>query len=348
MRNIPNPAESPYRFCFTLDTEPDNLWASSPTNRFDHFPKLLDFHEELVKRGARPTYLTTSEVVEHPDSARVMGRILDTGAAEIGAHFHTWTRPWPFPVPDLGTPPVHACAHQLGQELEERMLRYTCESIHNAMHTWPNCYRGGRWSLNGHSLRSLRSCGIRIDTTITPGLSWEQSGDPRAMGPDFRAFPRNPSYLVEGEALTPSPRGDVLELPVGVSFHPDRQSIIRRDARARVRGWIRRITGRPHGIYWLRPTLMRREEMRTCLESLRNDGVTTWVAMIHSSEMIPCKYFPTEADVRGFVDRCFGLVEDAMALGAVGSTLSEVELELAEQHENHRLDIIRHPIGHGH
>src|SRR5947207_9505189 len=117
--------DSPF-FCFTLDTEPDNLWASRPTLGFSHFDRLLEFHRELMVRGARPTYLTTSEVAEHRKSARILEQILDTGRAEVGAHFHTWTRSWPFPVPDLGQPAIHACAHQLGQDIEEQMLEHTC------------------------------------------------------------------------------------------------------------------------------------------------------------------------------------------------------------------------------
>jgi hypothetical protein len=64
--------------------------------------------------------------------------------------------------------------------------------------------------------------------------------------------------------------------------------------------------------------------MRACLRELRSSGVKVWVAMIHSSEIIPCKYFSTESAVERFCERCYGLVEDALDLGAVGATLSEV------------------------
>jgi hypothetical protein len=49
-----------------------------------------------------------------------------------------------------------------------------------------------------------------------------------------------------------------------------------------------------------------------------------WVAMIHSSEIGLNRYFPTEDDVARFRRRCLDLVEDAVALGAVGATLEEV------------------------
>jgi len=312
-----------YRFCFTLDTEPDNLWSDPSPLTFDHFSRLEDFHRDLVQRGARPTYLATSEVAEHPQASRVLGNILESGCAEIGAHFHTWTRQWPFEVPDFGNPPVHACAHQLGQELEERMLGYTCDALNRAFGIRPTSYRGGRWSLSDCSLRSLRNNGICVDSTVTPGLTWESDGHPLASGPDFRFFPTHPFHL-DRNSLQPSDRGDILELPVGAAFLPDFQTALRKDFFTRLSGRIRRALGSFQGILWLRPTLMRRAEMRACLDALRRSGVMVWVAMIHSSEIIPCKYFSSEQEVERFRERCLGLVEDAIEMGATGATLGEV------------------------
>jgi hypothetical protein len=319
------PAATPRRpfFCFTLDTEPDDLWSDRPTLRFDHFERLPAFHRELAERGARPTYLTTSEVAEHRTAARALTRILDTGRAEVGAHFHTWTRSWPFAVPDLGSPPVHATAMQLGGDVEERMLDYTCTALERELGVRPVSHRGGRWSLNGASVRSLRNCGIRVDSTVTPGLSWVDAAHPLKSGPDFRTSPRRPHYLA-GESLQPRASGDVLELPVGASFHPGRRTAVGRGPWARLRRGLGRLVGRPAGVLWLRPTLMSRRQGRLCLEQLRRDRVSVWVAMIHSSEIGPNRYFPTEEEVAQFRRRCLELVEDAVALGAVPATLEEV------------------------
>jgi hypothetical protein len=310
-------------FCFTLDTEPDDLWADRPTLTFDHFERLAGFHRELTERGARPTYLTTSEVAEHLPSARVLGRILDTGQGEVGAHFHTWTRSWPFPVPDLGSPPVHATAQQLGQAVEEQMLDHTCTAIERELGIRPVSHRGGRWSLGGPSVRSLRNCGIGVDSTVTPGLSWVDPTHPLKSGPDFRASPRRPHYLA-GDSLEPRESGDVLELPVGASFHPNRRAALGRGSWARLRRGLRGLAGRPAGVLWLRPTLMSRRQGRLCLEQLRRDGLPVWVAMVHSSEISPNRYFPTDEEVARFRRRCLQLVEDAVALGAAGATLEEV------------------------
>ena len=318
-------------FCFTLDTEPDDLWANRPRLTFSHFDRLLDFHRELIARGARPTYLATSEAAEHRPSARILEQILESGQAEIGAHFHTWTRSWPFPVPNLGRPPVHACAHQLGQGVEEQMLDHTCTVLERELGIRPVSYRGGRWSFNGASVRSLRNCGIRVDSTMTPGITWETPAHRLLSGPDFRQSPRTPHYL-SGESLEAREEGDVLELPVGTSFHPDPASALSQSFAAKVGRRMRKAVGLPAGVLWLRPTTMSRKKMRACLGQLKRDHVPVWVAMIHSSEIGINRYFPSEELISQFRERCFGLAEDARAMGATAATLEEVWRHYSDSH----------------
>ena len=310
-------------FCFTLDTEPDNLWANLPTQSYEHFSRLYRFHCDLTARGARPTYLTTSEVVERREALHVMRRIREADNSEIGAHFHSWTRSWPFDVPDLGNPPVHANAHRLGQVLEEQMLDYTCRAIESAVGVRPVSYRGGRWSLSGNSIKSMVSCGIRIDTTVTPGISWRETSHPLACGPDYREFPREPFWLA-GDSLEPRSSGEVLELPVGASFVPNRSTALSPCMTARAVRKLCRALRRPYGVLWLRPTVQSRVQMKRCMALLQEDQVAVWVAMIHSSEIVPCRYFPTEDAVTRFRKRCLTLVEDALQLGARCATLKEV------------------------
>jgi hypothetical protein len=75
---------------------------------------------------------------------------------------------------------------------------------------------------------------------------------------------------------------------------------------------------------WLLPTTQSGPQMRACLEGLRRDRIPVWVAMIHSSEIMPCKPCPTEDAVERFIERCLQLVEDAVSLGATCSTFEEV------------------------
>ena len=63
--------------------------------------------------------------------------------------------------------------------------------------------------------------------------------------------------------------------------------------------------------------------MRACLESLKREGAEYWVAMVHSSEIVPCSKLPTQDAVDAFWKRCADLVDDAFALGATPATLED-------------------------
>ena len=312
------------RFCFTLDTEPDDLWGEASRLTFDHFEGLPRFHETMVSVGARPTYLTTSEVVEDPRGLAAIMACLEHGSCEIGAHYHTWTREWPFETPHLGSPPVKAMAHQLGSDIEQQMLRYTCAAIQHATGLVPMSYRGGRWSLGPGSVGALAACGVTVDSTVTPGISWRRSSaGPLLDGPDFTRAPRVPYYLATGQDVTTArAAGEVLEIPVGTAWTP----ALSRAAS----GWglgrriLKKVSAMlPVGYTWLRPLEQTPGQLAACLRQLRRDGAPVWVAMIHSSEIGRCRRLPKQEDVDGLVRRCTGMTEMAISLGAVGSTLQQ-------------------------
>jgi hypothetical protein len=317
-------SQNKFYFCFTLDTEPDNLWEPFSGLRFEHFVRLYDFHQVLTACGAKPVYLTTSEVAESPEAARVLARILATGRAELGAHFHTWTRKWPFEVPPLGVPPLQAMAHQLGQPLEERMLRFTCDTLRRVFGVQPRSYRGGRWSFNQDTVRSLLNTGIVIDSTVTPGRTWQDASHPLLDGPDFRESPRHPFYHRNDSDGPNVGTEEVLEVPVGAGFVSPGWFGAGNGLVARARRRLNVHLGRPQGWLWLRPSSMSRPQLRACMETMRRDNVKVWVSMIHTSEIIPCSKLPTETEVKAFVQRCQQLIEDAVAMGATCATLLEV------------------------
>ena len=271
----------------------------------------------MVEAGAYPTYLTTSEVAESAPARRALLDCLANGVAEIGAHFHTWTRTWPFETPALGDPPLQAMAHQLGQQIEERMLSYTCAALVKAFGRPPTSYRGGRWSLGRESTRSLINCGIEVDSTVTPGLTWADSSSRLVDGPDYRCARRGP-YWLEG----PEGHSQVLEIPVGAAWFPSAGRRLPPFPR-RVLSKVRRLAGLRGGHCWLRPTRVSVSDMRATMESLKSDGIPVWVFMIHSSEIVPCQPLSTHRDVDAFVDRCIGAIRCAIELGAEPATLTE-------------------------
>jgi peptidoglycan/xylan/chitin deacetylase (PgdA/CDA1 family) len=319
---------TPFRFCFTLDTEPDNLWDYHPQCAFESFYRLPAFHRTLLDAGARPTYLTTSEVVESAVGRFAIEECLALGGCEVGAHFHTWTREWPFAVPNLRVPPTMAMAHRLGQKTEEQMLRYTCEAIHSALGIQPRSYRGGRWSFGPQTPESLAKSGIWVDSTVTPGLSWRDYSESLTDGPDFRGTRNNPYYLRKGSFAG----GEALiELPVGTAFFP-RWGKRLSSARGvpRLLSALGKRAGVSLGHCWLRPTYTSAHDMRSVMLEMKRRGCSVWVFIIHSSEIIPCRPLSQQKDVDAMISRCTEGIQTAIELGAVPATLTEAAAWMAE------------------
>lgn len=310
-------AEAERLYCFTLDTEPDDLKGGAGACGFDHFSRLPGFHRLLAAAGARPTYLTTSEVAEDACGRAAMEAVLAEGDCEVGAHFHAWTRQWPFEMPDLAGPsgaPLHAMAHQLGAGVERAMLEFTCDSLRQNLGVEPRSYRGGRWSQGEHTPAALAACGITVDTSVTPGLSWRDRSNPLLDGPDYSAADCMPRELGSG----------VLELPVGAATWPrSAAGLFKHHPARQAAGWLRRGLGVPLGHAWLRPTFHSLADMKRVMHRLAADEAPVWVFMIHSSELAPCRPLPSEGAVARFVERCRAAVVQAASLGAAPATLSQ-------------------------
>lgn len=330
--------DNQFRFCFTLDTEPDNLWSNPDQLTFFNANRLFDFHIRITNAGARPTYLATSEFVENKTGKNVLEACLQEGNCEVGAHYHSWTRKWPFDTPELigkNGLPLHAMAHLLGDGLEERMLAETCRAIRKNVGISPKSYRGGRWSLGKNSACALENCGIWIDSTVTPDLTWRDESHVLLDGPDYRGAPRKPYWLAQNYSpVNPGncPHSQVLELPVGTEYIPQWSIQWQHKLIGKGIGKIRSMLGLPWGLCWLRPTTRSVREMRYVLKKLKSSGVPVWVFMIHSSELCPCTPLPKEEDVKKFVERCIGGIRAAVEMGAKPATLEEAAIWIKENH----------------
>ena len=247
-----------------------------------NFERLPAFHRKLTAAGARPTYLTTSEVVESHLGRSAIETCLGTGTCEIGAHFHTWTRKWPFEVTHLGNPPIKAIGHRLDARVEAGMLAYTCEAIFKSLGREPKSFRGGRWSFGPNTVQALHQCGIEVDSTFTPGISWSDQSKSLTDGADFRTAPMSPHYLSKSDYR----KAPLIELPIGSAAFPRpvkaayRFSIITSCSRRSGSGRSLISLGKTCsigcesagvriGYHWLRPTDTSVADMRAVMLSLK-------------------------------------------------------------------------------
>jgi hypothetical protein len=80
----------------------------------------------------------------------------------------------------------------------------------------PVAFRAGRYGLGPDTVTALIRCGYRVDSSVTPFVSWEKYDD----GPTFIGAPLHPYRLAgDGEVRIPQPDGPLAELPMSVGYN---------------------------------------------------------------------------------------------------------------------------------
>ncbi|NSW56904.1 MAG: hypothetical protein HPY44_12905 [Armatimonadetes bacterium] len=287
--------------CVTIDTECD---GSRKTLRGMGTPEFRNVAEGVCRRlqpmlnnyGACGTYFLDWLVL---NDQRSMEAILGMpGRFEIGAHLH----------PEHVTPPGSGAAVGTGRALfgcsdisdEEEMekLSVLTATIAERTGTRPTSFRAGRFGADSATLIALADLGYKVDSSVTPGISWVRKG-----GPDFRTAPHQP-YWPHGRDLALPGNGPVLEVPVTVGakklpFLPDH--------------WF---------LYdWLRPTntsahrMIRLIEKTIATSSGKCPVVLTM--MFHSQELIggTSPYTPTDRAALRLVSRIERVVAYCASIG---------------------------------
>ena len=252
----------------------------------------------------------------------------------MGAHLHRWATPPFVDRPGLRfNDPIHAFPSDLDAELlDKKLTTITCQ-IEEAIGVRPRSFRAGRFGFNALCARSLGRVGYRVDSSVTPWVSWvRMRGLPGAGGgPDFSRSPVGPFWLERGR------QHPLLEIPVTIvlknrllhrvpllgPFYPLLLPFL---ARPRLRRW--------GGMepQWLRPWPgMTADDLWAVWKEAEHLGLPVGVMMFHSSELMPrgSPYRPTETAVRDLLavlDQFFGM---ARQHGSGGATLTEAASLLA-------------------
>jgi hypothetical protein len=196
----------------SVDTEEDN-WRPTRhgvrTENIRELPRLAAF---LGRFGARVTYVTTYAVASRPWAAGLLRDVAADTRGEIGAHLHPWNTP---PL----TEPVTArnsMLKNLPAELQASKLATLTDTLGAAMGERPVTFRAGRYGIGGDMLRALIRTGYAVDTSVTPWLNWQDTGD----GPSFIGAPSAPYRLNgSGSVNVPSQDGPLAEVPLTCGFN---------------------------------------------------------------------------------------------------------------------------------
>ncbi len=321
----------------TVDTECDKgpRWRTQQPIRCRNVVEELprDFHEPLWRRGIRPTYLLSPEVIRDEDAAAVLQTL--PGEPELGTHLHG---EYIEPEPQWDAEGTYAMQCDYPPELEWAKLQRLTELFRERFGRKPLSFRAGRYGISGRTIPMLEALGYIVDSSVTPYKWWA----PRVRFTTAPPFPYHPS---PSDLNTPAPEGKLLEIPVGVlpglfgrlprswrerfdPYHPALAWFIRR--------WNRAVYDIRPRLFYAAFTSLR--ELLQTVEwydrlSLREGRSIALVMTCHSCEFRPGAnpYFDTALQCRRLIETMLRVVDYALRRGFIPATLAEVAQRLDGQ-----------------
>lgn len=284
----------------TIDTEPDNLWDLNlrKNPQFKNISELPKLQKLFDKFHAKATYLVTFSVVKS-DAIAVLKDIAKFENCEIGTHLHALETP-PFKPQINGD---GSYLHQYSFDVQSQKMANLDGLITETFGCKPLSYRGGRWSFDKNTISILAKYGYLVDTSVTPGISWENDG-----GQNFKKSHRK-DYFLQTENNV-----DILEVPVSIEIKtriPRLSKFIYLNTPnwTHVEGILRRLAG--FNIILLDPSFNRYEEMKWACDLLLEKGVRHLNIMTHSSVIIPggSPYTMSEESTNKFFERLERLLD---------------------------------------
>jgi hypothetical protein len=83
----------------------------------------------------------------------------------------------------------------------------------------PTAFRAGRFGIGNATLGALEQAGFRVDSSVTPLLSWREAGGPSFLRAPLRVY--RPSAT---DVCAPASDGKLVEVPLTIGFTRFRQS----------------------------------------------------------------------------------------------------------------------------
>jgi hypothetical protein len=195
----------------SIDTEEDNWYRSRNEVTVENIRELRRLAAFFDRLGVRPTYFTSYQVATDPCAADVLREVGTGGRGEIAAHLHPWNTP---PLTEAFVP-RNSMLKNLPAELQLAKLRRLTTALEEAFDLTPGAFRAGRYGFGRDTVAALLCCGYRVDSSVTPFVSWEEVDD----GPSFFGAPSGAYRLApDRDVRRPAHDGDLLEIPLSCGF----------------------------------------------------------------------------------------------------------------------------------
>ena len=295
-------------FCVTIDTEPDCdiHWRRSQPLTFESvtfgIPQIL--RPIWDKFGIKPVYFVSPEVVEN-EQCRLALRDEMRRGAEIGAHLHSeYIEPHKKHEDIAGTTSDEFPCHAYDAEVESAKIKNLTELIEKNLGVRPVSYRAARYGADLDTIKALDTLGYEVDSSVTPGISWQKQG-----GPDHSRAPKQP-YFISPHDYYSTGQSDILEVPITISGK--RFPFLSG-------GWMY--------YRWLRPTHMTAIEMKMLVaEFARNYTEPVLNMMFHSMEVLPGRtpFVRTKFGQKMYLNRLASILGYIRKLGFESRTLAEL------------------------
>jgi hypothetical protein len=252
----------------------------------------------------RPVYFVSPEVVENEPCCRVLRDEMRRGA-EIGAHLHSeYIEPQKKHEDIAGTTSDEFPCHAYDAEVESAKIKNLTELIEKHLGVRPVSYRAARYGADIDTIKALDKLGYKVDSSVTPGISWQKQG-----GPDHSRAPKQP-YFISPHDYYSAGQSDILEVPITISGK--RFPFLSG-------GWMY--------YRWLRPTHMTAFEMKMLVaEFARSYTEPVLNMMFHSMEVLPGRtpFVRTKLGQQMYLNRLTAVLGYIKKLGFVGRTLVEI------------------------
>jgi hypothetical protein len=200
------------KLIITIDTEEDN-WArySATENTVNNIERIIQLQRLFDKFKVTPTYLISFPVATNKRSVQILKRIHGEGKCEIGMHCHPWNTP-PLKLKErIIEHDTMLC--NLPEEIQFQKLSLLHEVICENFGVNPVSFRAGRYGFGPGVGRSLSRLAYRVDSSVTPYVSWAGY-----QGPDYTNFGPEPFRFCDRGLLPKNSMGALLQVPVTIGF----------------------------------------------------------------------------------------------------------------------------------
>lgn len=325
------------RFVITIDTEADcgPGWVGATPESYRNIDELRQTLLPSVSRWAAPaTLLINGDVIERDAPSRMCEVLSRQEGWELGAHLHGELEE---PERRYQSPAgVRLFDRQCfySSDLESAKMEALQRKFTNRFGFAPQSFRAGRYGASERTLQICARLGYSVDSSVAAGVRLEEDDavlDFRRWGVEPWVFDGAAGPLVEipitvQSAAVPHWRGQRRVIRVG---HIRMRSVadrVRKRAFRLARSVTAMMLGTQQRPVWLRPSYSSAAQMRSVLHWLverTGDGPVVANMMFHSNELLAgaSPYNQTEQDVRDFMGRLAGTLEEARRLGFQFCTL---------------------------